>query len=290
MIKLGFCTDYSKERITFAQNAGFDCLEIGVGPGGKIDVEKIDEKKIEEIKGVFNRAGIRIATMMCAFGSFGAVNHLDPDPVRRKESNDYFIKVLKSAKKFGVNVVCTNTFGDKNIKPEDNLSMYKKVFSEYAKVAEDNGVKIAMENCPHRGGYPLTIGNIGYSPSLWEKLFSEVSSPAIGLEYDPSHLYWLGVDYIKNIYTFSSRIYAFHAKDIEILRENLAKEGIYGNNWWRFRLPGLGEIDWKGIFRTLYDIGYNGDILIEHEDSIMCGARMDEGLKLGLKYLKTFIV
>ena len=284
MLKIGFVTEYSQERFEFAKDSGFDSLEVVIGPGCPLDLNKIGEEKIRQVGAFSKRAGVKIGTLMCS------INHLDADPIKRKENNAYFIKILKTAKKFDTDIVCTNTWGNRAIDPGSNLSRYKEVFTEYADVAEEEGVKIAMENCPHSGGYPITIGNIGYTPALWEELFATVPSLAIGLEFDPSHLYWLGIDYLSAIHKFGNRIYSFHAKDTEILKENLDREGIYGENWWRYRLPGLGQIDWKGIFRALYDIGYQGDLMIEHEDPILDGDRRDEGLKLGLKYLRQFLV
>ncbi len=170
------------------------------------------------------------------------------------------------------------------------IRYFKEVFTEYARVAEDNGVRIAMENCPHISSYPISIGNIGYSPAVWELLFEAVPSESIGLEYDPSHLVWLGIDYLRGIYDFKERIYAVHAKDTEIVKSDLYKEGILGTNWWRYRLPGLGEINWQKFIGALYDIGYKGDIAIEHEDPVFSGDRMEEGLRLSLKHLKLFVL
>jgi sugar phosphate isomerase/epimerase len=168
---------------------------------------------------------------------------------------------------------------------------------------------IAMENCPHSSLYPRKIGNIGFSPEMWDALFAAVPSGAIGLELDPSHLFWLGIDIPKAIRSYRDRIFAFHAKDCEIDAEGLSKYGIFGKQigaasawdtgWWRYRLPGLGQIDWKNVFGALYDIDYRGPMIIEHEDPVFGGDRSEAGLKLGpkteaglklgLKYLRRFI-
>ena len=154
-------------------------------------------------------------------------------------------------------------------------------------------MKIGIENCPHE------LNNLAYSPKMWEVIFQEVPSKALGLEYDPSHLVWQQIDYLKAIYDFGDRIYAFHAKDTEVMKDKLGKSGVlqglfegsvWKSDWWRYRLPGYGEVDWKKVFVALADIGYNGDINIEHEDPVFGGDKTDEGLKRGLKYLKQFIL
>ena len=81
----------------------------------------------------------------------------------------------------------------------------------------------------------------------------------------------------------------FHAKDMEINREALGRNGIYGGGWRRYRIPGWGDIDWKRIFSALVDIGYDYAMVIEHEDPIFTGERHDEGLRRGLKYLRQFV-
>lgn len=100
------------------------------------------------------------------------------------------------------------------------------------------------------------------------------------------------MDYLAAIREFGDRIYAFHAKDTQILRDKLNRTGIYGDQWlnqgwWRFRMPGYGDADWKGIFVALSDVKYDGDIIIEHEDPTYPG---EEGLRRGAKFLRQFIL
>ena len=283
-MRIGFLAEYSEERVEFAKKVGFGCLEVPVMPGSALDVRQLTKTKIERVRQVFSQNRIRISNLACS------VNHLESDENKRRENNEYFLDVLKTCKEFGTNIVTTNTWGDRKKTPKENLFLYKKVFTEYARVAEDNGVRVAMENCPHMSSYPFSIGNIGYSPAIWELLFEAVPSQSIGLEYDPSHLVWLGIDYLRGIYDFKETIFVVHAKDTEIIKDNLYKEGILGTNWWRYRLPGLGEVNWQKFIGALYDIGYQGDIVIEHEDPVFEGNKTDEGLRLGLKHLKLFVL
>ena len=64
---------------------------------------------------------------------------------------------------------------------------------------------------------------------------------------------------------------------------------MYGQGWYRYRIPGWGEIDWKSFMSALNDVGYTGPVVIEHEDSVFSGKRFNEGLVLGLRFLKQFI-
>ena len=300
-MKYGFVTFYTDKVAEFASEAGFDALEVFADVGSTLDLNVITTDDIKQITDKLDGLNLKISTLTCA------PIHLEADASKRSENNAYFIKALKTVKRFGTNIVVTNAFGDKTKSPYDNLKAYKQVFTEFAKVAEGEGVKIAIENCPHWNGlHPMPVGNIAFSPEMWEAIFNEIPSEAIGLEFDPSHLYWMGIDCIKALKDFGSRVYAFHAKDTEILKDKLNKYGIMGMQigkenewdagWWRYRIPGFGEINWKGLYNALYELEYNGPMIIEHEDPVFGGDRSENGLdfgdrtkmglKLGLAYLK----
>jgi sugar phosphate isomerase/epimerase len=83
---------------------------------------------------------------------------------------------------------------------------------------------------------------------------------------------------------YGERIYHFDGKDTEILQGRLARQGILGSGWWRYRLPGLGELDWRAIFSALRDVGYDGIVAIENEDPLCPGA---SGVKWAAGFLKT---
>ena len=146
-----------------------------------------------------------------------------------------------------------------------------------------------MENCAQRNYWPAG-GNLAHTPELWRKLFELVPSPAMGLTFDPSHFIWQGMDYIKAVYEFASRIYWVHAKDCEIHEDILADRGIYGSDWWHYRLPGWGKIDWPKFFTALREIGYKGPIGIEHEDRFWNkdDAELKQGLILARDFLQHF--
>lgn len=162
----------------------------------------------------------------------------------------------------------------------ENLRIFTEVYGPLAEHAEANGVRIAFETAG-RGG---PEGNLAHSPELWDAIFSAVPSKALGLSFDPSHLVWLQVPDIPGVIrTFRDRIYNVDGKDCEILRARLAQQGILGSGWWRYRLPGLGELDWRAIFAALAEIGYDGHVAIENEDPVFPGRA---GVKWAADYLR----
>jgi sugar phosphate isomerase/epimerase len=176
---------------------------------------------------------------------------------------------------------------------DDNIALYKEVFTPIAAHAEEKGVRLAFENWP-RNGTMLAI-----TPELWDGMFNAVPSKAIGLCYDPSHLLWLGIDHIQPIWDFRDRIYHAHAKDTEILPAGMDRYGIYGRqlsttdarNWWRYRLPGYGAVDWTRYLDTLYQVGYDGILSVEHEDPVWESTPelALRGLQLARQFLQPFL-
>jgi sugar phosphate isomerase/epimerase len=153
---------------------------------------------------------------------------------------------------------------------DENIALFRDVFTPLAARAEAQKVQIAFENWPRNGTMLAT------TPELWDAMFNAVPSPALGLCYDPSHFYWQGIDYIQPIWDFRDRIYHAHAKDTEILLDGRNRFGIYGRqlsattrqNWWHYRLPGYGHVDWYRYLDTLYQVGYDAVLSVEHEDPV----------------------
>ena len=160
-------------------------------------------------------------------------------------------------------------------------------------------MKILIENCVmegwHPDGYP---GNLAYSPELWEWMFSL----GLYLNYDPSHLMWMGIDPIEAVRPYLDRIPHAQAKDIETFPHRRNRFGYPGKavdrpdpwdvGWWRYRVPGLGEVDWRRLVDALYEGGFDGVLSVEHEDPIWGGTedRIELGLQIAHRTLRPLIV
>ena len=151
----------------------------------------------------------------------------------------------------------------------------------------ERGVKLIIENCVmegwHPDGYP---GNLAYSPELWEWMFSL----GLYLNYDPSHLVWMGIDPVTALRPYVDRIPHAQAKDIQLFGERRNRYGWPGKavqrpdpwdvGWWRYRVPGLGQVDWLRVVDTLYEGGFDGVLSVEHEDPVWGGD--EDKVKTGL--------
>ncbi len=180
-MKLGFLTGYSEERVKFAKEAGFTCLELNAGQGSPLDATKAGDN-LSRIKDTLDEHGIAVSALACY------MNHLEAG--KEEQNAAYFKSALEMAPRLGCNVVATmGGCTAESVQSGDvskSIPAFKKAFSEHAKVAEANNVKIAFENWPGGHPWPLTV-NIAISPAGWDMMFDAVPSPAMGLEYDPSH-------------------------------------------------------------------------------------------------------
>jgi sugar phosphate isomerase/epimerase len=99
-------------------------------------------------------------------------------------------------------------------------------------------------------------------------MFEAIPSPNFGLNFDPSHLVWQQMDYVKPLREFASRLFHVHAKDVRIDKDRLDEVGILATplQYHCPKLPGLGEVDWGRLLSVLGDVGYRGPVCIEVED------------------------
>ncbi len=308
-MKIGFLTACLPQvnlddLVTWAAGNGFAALELAAWPvesdrdyqARQIDAANFKKEDATRIKDLFDRNGMQISAM--AYYD----NNLHPDLEKRKGFLNHLKKVIDTAQLLDVGLVGTFVGGRPDKTPAENIKEIGTVFRDLVKYAGDRQVKLMIENCPMDNWLQFGLpGNYAYSPELWDALFEEVPDENFGLNIDPSHLYWLGIDYIEVVKDYADRIFHAHAKDTEILPEG---EYLYGHQgrqidpqpwksgWWRYRMPGLGEIDWNRFITTLQEYGYDHVISIEHEDPVWEGSvdKIKTGLQLGRKHLAQFVV
>jgi sugar phosphate isomerase/epimerase len=135
--------------------------------------------------------------------------------------------------------------------------------------------------------------NLATTPAVWRRMFSEIDSDCFGLNYDPSHLVWQQMDYLKPIREFSGKLFHVHAKDARIDRERLDDVGIMANplEYHEPKLPGFGEVDWGKFCSVLSSSGYDGPVCIEVEDRAYEGslAARKASLRQSGRFLRQFI-
>ncbi|QHT61184.1 sugar phosphate isomerase/epimerase [Paenibacillus lycopersici] len=271
----------------WASRHGFRGIELHGGQRYRF----LNWRELAEGKGAGELLKLQEASGIPLIGiMYGAIPFLSPNPAERAEAADTIATLLRAARNLGIEVVSTFTGRDPSKTLEANLDLFGEVFRPIADTAERLGVKLAFENCPMLDHWP-PAHNIAVSPFMWTALFERVPSPALGLNIDPSHLGWQGIDAGQAVRDFKDRIFAAQAKDTEVLPDVLRHEGMLTNRWWRHRLPGQGDVDWNGYITALHEIGYAGVLSIEHEDPVWSGSedKVERGLLLAKRYLEQYI-
>jgi sugar phosphate isomerase/epimerase len=276
-MQLGFVSailgDLSLEEVlAFASAEGFACVELMCWPPGgadrryagvsHLDVTTFGDEQVGRVHDLVRQRGVAISGL----GYYP--NPLDPSPEHRNFVIDHLKRVIRAARRLGVDVVNTFIGHDPARSVEASWPLFREVWPGIVQCAEAEGVKIGIENCPMLFSQDEWPGgkNLAVSPAIWQTIFKEIPSAHLGLNFDPSHLIWQHIDYVRCLRAFGKRIVHVHAKDTRIDRDRLYATGILGLGWHTAKLPGLGEVDWGAFFAALTDVGYQGAVCIEVED------------------------
>jgi len=285
----------------WAANAGYEALEVAVWPstGGRdfeashLPVATFSQADADATHTLFERHGLELS----AFAYYE--NQLHPDPARRAEIANHLKHAIDAANLLGVAHVGTFVGRDPSGSVVENQREAERLFPELVDYAGERGVKLIIENCVmegwHPDGYP---GNIAYSPELWEWMFSL----GLYLNWDPSHLMWIGIDPVETILPYADKILHAQAKDVEINATARNRYGSFGivekdgdpwkTGWWRYRVPGRGQVDWPRVVDRLYEAGFTGTLSVEHEDPLWGGSpsKVLQGLQIAQQTLRPLIL
>jgi sugar phosphate isomerase/epimerase len=305
-MEIGFASLIGVEPVPFAAlveraaRCDIRAIEVNVGPTfpviggasypGHIDLDSVVRTGPGAVLELLHRHGVRIASLA------PMLNLLTLDDALQAERVAAMRQTIDVAAALGVPTVVTYAgsaygmhfwgmpgvgHGHSTSRVAENLQRFQQVYEPLAEYAGERGVRIAFETAA-RGG---PEGNLAHSPELWDYMFDVVPSPNVGLSFDPSHLIWLHISNAPDVVrAYGPRIFHVDGKDCEILPGQLARQGIFGSGWWRYRLPGFGAVDWRAIVSALADIGYDDVIAIENEDPLAPGWN---GVVWAAKYLRT---
>lgn len=298
-----------EETLNYVASCGVKAVELGTGnyPGNAhCSPDELLGSKAKQralLKAVKSR-GLEISALSCHG------NPLHPDESIASEHHETHRKTVELAERLGVGVV-VDFSGCPGGSPEDKRPnwvtcpwppdysellewQWKKVVIPYwrseAKFAKEHSVKIAFEMHP---------GFVVYNPRtlLALKKACGRNGDVIGANFDPSHLFWQGIDPVAAIRELSGSIFHFHAKDCKVDPINSGKHGVLDtttyadeiNRTWIFRTVGYGHdyAVWKNIVSALRLVGYDGALSIEHEDSLM---NTEEGFEKAVRFLKEVVI
>ncbi len=304
MMELGFVTailpELSLEEVAdFAAQNDYDCIEVMCWPKGKadrryagithIDVTGFKADDARRVNDLMAKAGVKISGL----GYYP--NPLAPDQAEAQIYVEHLKKVITAARLLGLGVVNTFVGRDYTKSIDDNWPRFLKTWKPIIKHAENNGMRIGIENCPMSFTKDEWPGgkNLAFSPSIWRRMYNDIPSDHFGLNFDPSHFVWLHMDYLKAMREFKHKLFHIHAKDVHLDQEKLDDVGTlaFPNLYHTPKLPGMGDVNWGRFFATLTETGYKGPVCVEVEDRAYEGTLelRKTALRTTRNYLRQFI-
>jgi sugar phosphate isomerase/epimerase len=285
-----------QEVLATARPLGYDCVEIMCWPHGKaerryagvthLDVEKVD---VGGLKQVIQQSGVAISGL----GYYP--NPLSPRAEEAEVAVAHIRKVIAACNQLGIRQMNTFVGRDWTQSVDANWPRLQETWRPLVKYAEEQNVRIGIENCPMLFSADEWPGgkNLATSPAIWRRMFAEISSDHFGLNYDPSHLVWQQMDEVRPLREFASKLFHVHAKDVRVDRERLDDVGILAHPlaYHVPKLPGLGDVNWGRFFSVLTDVGYRGPVCVEVEDRAYEGSleARKASLQQSATYLRNFI-
>lgn len=284
--------DLSLEKLCeLAGRLGYDGLELATH--AHLDVDKVIESDtyVEEVKATLGKYNLTCQALSAHLAGQCVGDRWDPrldhfapeaysgQPEKIREwAIDEMKKTALAAKRLGVSVV-TGFMGSPiwaywYSYPQTTKEMVREGFDEIYRlftpifdVFDECGVKFALEV------HPTEIAFDYYSARRLLDRFGR--RPTLGINFDPSHLVWQGVNELTFLHDFADRIYHVHMKDVKINKNDRA--GLLGSHLefgdtqrgWNFVSIGHGDVDFDGIIRELNEMGYEGPLSVEWEDSGM---------------------
>jgi sugar phosphate isomerase/epimerase len=282
--KLGILINYTEKNMQAAAEIGCQSVQLNAGPGTALDPTQLSVTDGQAMMKKISDLGLTVSALNAT------MNHLGPTPEQATRTQEYFTKLIGFAADIGVKVIGTHTgLVPNNARIDAQVAAMKGVFTPYLELAAKRSIQLALENYPG--------SNFAITPENFQRIFDALPSPTLGLEFDPSHFVRQFIDPIPVARQYANRVYHVHAKDTEIIPPILQQRGITGNGWWRYRLPGFGQVKWNELITVLLDANYSGGIDIEHEDALFAppGGRGDMseatklGFRIGLRYLGQYI-
>jgi sugar phosphate isomerase/epimerase len=288
--RVGILVNYSEANVAYAAREGFTSIGLWAQTKGNLAPGTVTDSTLDKIRQNIQQSGLYCSVLGVT------ANHIDPDPAKRKAINDHTAGVIEIAGKLGVPNVGTMSGKDPAKTLQAQAEEIQRVYEEkYFPLCEKYKVRLVWEPWPN--GPNVATGPLGYEALF--KLFGD--SPYVGIQFDPSHYLRQFMDPYQAARDWVDKIHDVHLKDTEIKYEVLRRVGIdppSPTKWWRYRIPGQGQIDWPKFFTVLQDKGYAGAMNIEHEDETYhpgyVGNDINDGYKtgfsVGLRYLRQYVL
>ena len=305
-MKLGLLTACMPERsleeiAAWAGEHGYQALELAAWPqigdrpftASHVAADRFDAAEADRVRRALDDHGLELSAL--AYYD----NNLEPDQGQREAILAHVRACIDAAAELDCPAVGTFIGRDPARSVADNLREAEKVFPPLVDHAGERGVKLMIENCVmegwHPDGYP---GNLAYSPELWEWMFEL----GLYLNFDPSHLLWLGIDPVAALKPYVDRVAHAHAKDAETFPAERNRHGFSAAPRPERRTRGTwagggtGSPGWarstSAATSTPFTKVASTACSVEHEDPVWGGSpeRVEAGLEIAHRNLRPLLV
>ncbi len=278
---IGILGPFTPANVEFAKAQGYNNMILGCGPRSTLDAAKITDAQVESVKSTLKANGMHVSALQVT------QNHISADAGKRDAENAFFQKAIELAGRLNVSHIGAMSGKNKALPFPKQIDEIARVYNEkYFPLCEKNKVRICWEPWPEGP-------NLATSPVGYDALFHAFNgSPYVGLQFDPSHFVRQFMNPIQVAHDYADKIYDVHLKDTQIFPEALQSGGIDPVNdqqWWQYRIPGLGSIRWNEFFGVLQERGYQGAMSVEHEDDLY-GADENPGPDFSEPYKVGFVM
>lgn len=301
-MRLGLCTSCFQEVslpevLRWAGEAGFASVEVEGPPlrgsaawfqHSALNLAGLDGPGRDAFLSTLEKFNLRA-------GALAWRGHLlERDAARSEAAAAHLKRLVETAGSLGIPTVCLLVGRDPALPLGDCLAEFARRARPVIEQAETSAVRLAIETRPMVGWqFEDMPGNAAFCPELWEKLFTHIRSPAVGLAFNPADLAWTGVDPLAAVTDYAEKVFHIHALDAEVLDLRRQDCSILrpSGGWWRYRLPGLGMVDWRRLVDRLHELSYEGDLAVRHEDPVWQGSldKVKTGLGLARRHLAQFL-
>lgn len=295
------------ETLDYAQTAGFEAVELYSGvliEPSHCDPAVLlkDDAALKRLKDDVESHGLFVSLLNCSG------NPVSPIPGEAAKHQEAFVQTVRLAEKLGVDRVAVFSGcpggGPKDETPNwvtcpwppEYLTALDYQWNEVLIPYWTKAARLAADHGVTKIGFEMHPGFCVFNPETLLRLRAAVG-PAIGANFDPSHLFWQGIDIPLAIRALEGAIFHVHAKDTRIFTKNIEKNGVLDTKHyskltdraWVFGTVGCGhgESVWRAIIDELAIQGYDYVLSIEHEDSLMA---REEGLEKALTFLKKLVI
>jgi len=311
-MKIGILTvlfnEWDLEKVLkYVSGLGYEAVEIAAWKGSNhIDIDRILKGGATEYKKIIEKYGLIISGLSNHLEGQLVLGPLDsstddwykgsPDQ-KVKYGTERMKKTVEAAAALDVPVVNgfigAPNWGSWYIFPpayektfEEGFELFAERWGEILDVFAAHGIKFAHEVHPQEQAYNIETAEQAIKAVNGKKEF--------GFNFDPSHLVWQGIDPVVFIKKLGDRIYHSHAKDAELVKENLRTSGHVPTGAWgrptrgfMFRVVGWGDVEWKRVMTALLEVGYDYVLSYEHEDPVMS---REDGCEKCIAFLKPLII